>query len=87
MHLMLTRGGLKFAADGLGCHLENIAKALFMTIPQSETYSKVALDLQNWIDGSKINFRQAEHNSMKVSPGLFSEYVRTNDEGRSELLV
>lgn len=61
--------------------------AMNIDIPQFELYSWVAKDLEEWIRRSKDNFKQAEEEAAKMTPGLFREFSQANEEERSELLV
>ncbi|KZT23850.1 hypothetical protein NEOLEDRAFT_1179833 [Neolentinus lepideus HHB14362 ss-1] len=58
--------------------------ATAVDFPQLELYSHVARDLQDWIQHSKENFKQAELECAKVAPELFREYLRCNEEDRPD---
>ncbi|KAJ3825277.1 Spc7 kinetochore protein-domain-containing protein [Lentinula raphanica] len=65
--------------------LAEYAVAMAIDVPQLSLYSRVARDLQEWIDQSKIGFAQAEEEASKVTPLLFAEYLRADQEGQSDL--
>lgn len=67
--------------------LSDTVCAMHIDVPQLELYSWVASDLQQWIERSKDNFKQAEEEAALVTPGLFREFSQANEEGREELLV
>ncbi len=67
--------------------MSDIVTAMSINVPQLELYSWVASDLQQWIERSKDNFKQAEEESALMTPGLFREFSHANEEGREELLV
>ncbi|KAG6888765.1 hypothetical protein C0992_007556 [Termitomyces sp. T32_za158] len=60
--------------------------AMGMDIPQLALYSRVSKDLEAWIDKSKVDFLQAEDEAAKITPELFTEYSRADEEGQAELL-
>ncbi|TDL28754.1 hypothetical protein BD410DRAFT_781291, partial [Rickenella mellea] len=66
--------------------ISEFVTAMNVNIPQLELYSWVAKDLQKWIDDSKIIYAQAEEEAAKMTPGLFREFSRANEEDRAELL-
>ncbi|KAJ3993782.1 Spc7 kinetochore protein-domain-containing protein [Lentinula boryana] len=65
--------------------LAEYAVAMAIDVPQLVLYSRVARDLQEWIEQSKIGFLQAEEEASKVTPLLFAEYLRTDQEGQMDL--
>ncbi|KAJ3860127.1 Spc7 kinetochore protein-domain-containing protein [Lentinula novae-zelandiae] len=65
--------------------LADYAVAMAIDIPQLVLYSRVARDLEGWIEQSKLEFRQAEEEAAKVTPLLFAEYFRTDEEGQRDL--
>ncbi|KAJ3815669.1 Spc7 kinetochore protein-domain-containing protein [Lentinula aff. lateritia] len=65
--------------------LAEYAVAMAIDIPQLVLYSRVARDLEGWIEQSKLEFRQAEEEAAKVTPLLFAEYLRTDEEGQRDL--
>ncbi|KAJ3875841.1 Spc7 kinetochore protein-domain-containing protein [Lentinula edodes] len=65
--------------------LAEYAVAMAIDIPQLVLYSRVARDLEGWIEQSKVEFRQAEEEAAKVTPLLFAEYLRTDEEGQKDL--
>ncbi|KAG5651555.1 hypothetical protein H0H81_008233 [Sphagnurus paluster] len=60
--------------------------AMGMDIPELVLYSRVSKDLQAWIEKSKADFAQAEDEAAKITPELFTEYSRADEEGQAELL-
>jgi kinetochore protein Spc7/SPC105 len=71
---------------------ENIPMAEYVTatmvnIPQLKLYTRVAKDLQAWIEQSKTVYEQAEEEAAKLTPQLFTEYSQANEEGQEQLLV
>jgi kinetochore protein Spc7/SPC105 len=61
--------------------------AMAIDIPQLVLYSRVSRDLEGWIAKRKIVFAQVEEEAAKVTPELFVEYARADEEGQAELLV
>ena len=61
--------------------------AMGVDVPQLVLYSRVSKDLQAWVEKSKADFAQAEDEAMKITPELFTEYSRADEEGQAELLV
>ena len=61
--------------------------AMAIDIPQLVLYSRVSRDLEGWIAKRKIVFAQVEGEAAKVTPELFVEYARADEEGQAELLV
>ncbi|KAF8905455.1 Spc7 kinetochore protein-domain-containing protein [Gymnopilus junonius] len=66
--------------------LAEYVTAMGIDIPQLDLYSRVSKDLEGWMAKSKMVFSQAEEEAAKVTPELFVEYVRADEEGRNELL-
>ncbi|KAJ7456552.1 Spc7 kinetochore protein-domain-containing protein [Mycena latifolia] len=66
--------------------LAEYAVAMSINVPELIRYSKVSDDLQGWMDQSKAVFAQAEEEAVKVTPELFTEYIRADEEGQAELL-
>ncbi|PPQ73088.1 hypothetical protein CVT26_014738 [Gymnopilus dilepis] len=66
--------------------LAEYVTAMGIDIPQLDLYSRVSKDLEAWMAKSKIVLAQAEEEAAKVTPELFVEYARADDEGRTELL-
>jgi kinetochore protein Spc7/SPC105 len=56
-------------------------------VPQLSLFTKVSKDLEGWMARSKADFSQAEEEAAKVTPELFIEYMRADEEGQAELLV
>lgn len=56
-------------------------------VPQLGLFTKVSKDLEGWMARSKADFAQAEEEAAKVTPELFVEYMRADEEGQAELLV
>ena len=63
------------------------AVALAIDLPQLALYSRVSSDLQAWMQQSKAIFSEAEEEAAKMTPELFVEYSRADEEGQAELLV
>lgn len=61
--------------------------AMAIDVPQLDLYSRVSKDLEGWMEKSKTVFGQAEEEAAKVTPELFVEYARADEEGQAELLV
>ncbi|KAF7784689.1 hypothetical protein Agabi119p4_854 [Agaricus bisporus var. burnettii] len=55
-------------------------------VPQLGLFTKVSKDLEGWMARSKADFAQAEEEAAKVTPELFVEYMRADEEGQAELL-
>ncbi|KAJ6519385.1 Spc7 kinetochore protein-domain-containing protein [Mycena sanguinolenta] len=66
--------------------LAEYAVAMSINVPELVLYSAVSSDLQGWIDQSKAVFAQAEDEAAKMTPELFTEYTRADEEGQAELL-
>jgi len=67
--------------------LAEYVTAMAIDIPQLDLYSRVSKDLESWMAKSKVVFAQAEEEAAKVTPELFVEYARADEEGQEELLV
>ena len=67
--------------------LAEFVTAMAIDVPQLDLYSRVSRDLEAWMEKSKLVFAQAEEEAEKVTPELFAEYARADDEGKDELLV
>jgi kinetochore protein Spc7/SPC105 len=67
--------------------LTEFATAMAIDIPQLVLYSRVSKDLEAWIEKSKVVYTQAEEEAAKITPELFIEYSRADEEGQAELLV
>lgn len=67
--------------------LADYVSAIGIDIPQLVLYTRVSKDLQAWIEKSKADFFQAEDEASKITPELFTEYSRADEEGQAELLV
>jgi kinetochore protein Spc7/SPC105 len=67
--------------------LSDYVTAMGMDVPQLILFSRVSKDLQAWVEKSKADFAQAEDEAAKITPELFTEYSRADEEGRAELLV
>ncbi|KAJ7169443.1 Spc7 kinetochore protein-domain-containing protein [Mycena filopes] len=66
--------------------LAEYAVAMSINVPELVLYSAVSTDLQGWMDQSKAVFAQAEEEAAKMTPELFTEYIRADEEGQTELL-
>lgn len=60
--------------------------AVAIDIPQLLLYSRVSSDLQAWMQQSKSVFVEAEEEAAKMTPELFIEFSRADEEGQAELL-
>ncbi|TFY83040.1 hypothetical protein EWM64_g970 [Hericium alpestre] len=60
--------------------------AMTVDAPQLEQYSRVAKDLQSWIENSKKIYRQAEEEAAIATPTLFREYSAADEDVKEELL-
>ncbi|KAK0481852.1 Spc7 kinetochore protein-domain-containing protein [Armillaria novae-zelandiae] len=60
--------------------------AVAIDIPQLLLYSRVSSDLQAWMQQSKGVFIEAEEEAAKMTPELFIEFSRADEEGQAELL-
>jgi len=67
--------------------LGEYAPAIGIDLPQLVLYSRVSKDLQAWIENSKADFLQAEDEASSITPELFTEFSRADEEGQAELLV
>lgn len=61
--------------------------AMGIDVPQLGLFTRVSKDLEGWITRSKAEFVQAEEEAAKVTPELFIEFMRADEEGQAELLV
>ncbi|KAK7064607.1 Spc7 domain-containing protein, partial [Favolaschia claudopus] len=66
--------------------LAEYAVAVSINMPELELYSAVSNDLQGWIDKSKAVYAQEEEEAAKMTPELFTEFIRADEEGQAELL-
>ncbi|KAK0198720.1 Spc7 kinetochore protein-domain-containing protein [Armillaria mellea] len=60
--------------------------AVAIDIPQLLLYSRVSNDLHAWMQQSKSVFVEAEEEAAKMTPELFIEFSRADEEGQAELL-
>lgn len=67
--------------------LSEYVTAMAIDVPQLDLYSRVSKDLEGWMAKSKIVFAQVEEEAAKVTPELFVEYARADEDGQAELLV
>jgi len=67
--------------------LAECAIAVGVDAPQLLLYSRVSSDLQGWMEKSLHVFKQAEEEAEKVTPELFVEYVRADEQGQKDLMV
>lgn len=61
--------------------------AMGIDVPQLGLFTRVSKDLQGWMIRSKADFAQAEEEAAKITPELFAEFMRADEEGQAELLV
>ncbi|KAJ6574650.1 Spc7 kinetochore protein-domain-containing protein [Mycena capillaripes] len=66
--------------------LAEYAVAMSINVPELVLYSAVSNDLQGWMDQSKAVFAQADEEAAKMTPELFTEYIRADEDGQAELL-
>lgn len=66
--------------------MSEYVNAMGIDVPQLILYSRVSKDLQAWVEKSKADFAQAEDEAAKITPELFTEYSRADEEGQAELL-
>ncbi|KAF9458347.1 Spc7 kinetochore protein-domain-containing protein [Collybia nuda] len=66
--------------------LAEYVTAMGVEVPQLVLYSRVSKDLQAWVEKSKADFAQAEDEASKITPELFTEFSRADEEGQAELL-
>ncbi|KAL0576814.1 hypothetical protein V5O48_005184 [Marasmius crinis-equi] len=65
--------------------LAEYAVAMGVDVPRLVLYSRVARDLEAWLEKSKMNFREAEVEAAQMTPELFIEYSRADEDGQAEL--
>ncbi len=61
--------------------------AMAIDVPQLELYTRVARDLEAWMEQSRTVYAQAEEEAARMTPELFAEYCRADEESQAELLV
>jgi kinetochore protein Spc7/SPC105 len=61
--------------------------AMAIDVPRLELYTRVARDLEAWMAQSRSVYAQAEEEAAKMTPELFIEFCRADEEGQTELLV
>ncbi|KAF9535483.1 Spc7 kinetochore protein-domain-containing protein [Crepidotus variabilis] len=66
--------------------LAEYVTAMAIDVPQLDLYSRVSKDLEGWMQKSKVVFAEAEEEAEKVTPELFVEYARADEEGQAELM-
>lgn len=68
--------------------LAEYAVSLGVDLPQLNLYKRVAEDLGGWIHQSKtVSMKQAEEEAALVTPELFVEYVRADEDGQADIVV
>ncbi|KAF8632568.1 hypothetical protein AX15_001778 [Amanita polypyramis BW_CC] len=60
--------------------------ATAIDVPQLELHTRVARDLEAWMEQSRTVYEQAEEEAAKITPELFIEYARADEESQVELL-
>ncbi|PPQ62802.1 hypothetical protein CVT24_000496 [Panaeolus cyanescens] len=60
--------------------------AMAIDVPQLELYTRVSRDLEAWMAKSKSAFAEAEEEASKLTPELFVEYARADEEGQHDLI-
>ncbi|KAG6837858.1 hypothetical protein H0H93_013011 [Arthromyces matolae] len=66
--------------------LAEYAVAIGLDLPQLALFTRVSKDLEAWIEKSKADFLLAEDEATTITPELFREYSRADQEGQAELL-
>lgn len=61
--------------------------AMAIDVPRLELFTRVARDLEAWMEQSRNVYAQAEIEAAKMTPELFVEYCLAEEEGQTELLV
>jgi hypothetical protein len=61
--------------------------AMAIDAPRLELFTRVARDLEAWMEQSRNVYAQAEIEAAKMTPELFVEYCLAEEEGQTELLV
>ncbi|KAF5356236.1 hypothetical protein D9756_004174 [Leucocoprinus leucothites] len=61
--------------------------AMGIDVPQLGLFTRVSNDLEGWMARSKVEFAQAEEEAAKITPELFVEFMRADEEGQAELLA
>ncbi|KAJ3567148.1 hypothetical protein NP233_g6546 [Leucocoprinus birnbaumii] len=61
--------------------------AMGIDVPQLGLFTRVSKDLEGWMARSKAEFAQAEDEAAKMTPELFVEFMRADEEGQAELLA
>ncbi|KIL70959.1 hypothetical protein M378DRAFT_175273 [Amanita muscaria Koide BX008] len=74
------------ARDESEIKLSEYFASMAIDVPQLELYTRVANDLEAWMEQSRSVFAQAEEEAAKITPELFVEYSRADEEGQAELL-
>ncbi|THU91653.1 hypothetical protein K435DRAFT_727026 [Dendrothele bispora CBS 962.96] len=65
--------------------LAEYAVAMGIDVPQLALYTRVAKDLEAWMKQSKVVFEQAQEEATKMTPELFAEYSRSDENAQQEL--
>ncbi|RDB29117.1 hypothetical protein Hypma_015188 [Hypsizygus marmoreus] len=81
-----SQQGVRQARNEEDILLAEYVIAMGLDVPQLVLYSRVSKDLEAWIEKSKADFDQAEDEAAKITPELFTEYSRADEEGQAELL-
>ncbi|KAJ7225955.1 Spc7 kinetochore protein-domain-containing protein [Mycena pura] len=66
--------------------LAEYAIAVSINVPELALYSTVSSELQAWMEQSKAMHIQAEEEAAKMTPQLFTEYIRAEEEDQAALL-
>ncbi|TFK30384.1 hypothetical protein FA15DRAFT_751438 [Coprinopsis marcescibilis] len=66
--------------------LAEYAVSMAIDIPQLELFTRVSRDLQAWMEKSKVSFQETEEEAAKVTPELFVEYSRADEEDQASLM-
>ena len=67
--------------------LAEFTTAMAIEVPQLELYSVLAEDLTGWIEESKKICKQAEDDTLKMTPALFTEFALVDEVEKQDLLV
>lgn len=67
--------------------LADYVVAMFVDLPHWILYDEVSKDLQERIDAFKEFYQKAEEDVKKDTPGLFKEFVESDDSFKEALIV
>ncbi|KAF9452580.1 hypothetical protein P691DRAFT_772204 [Macrolepiota fuliginosa MF-IS2] len=78
--------GLRQARNAVDIPLSEYYIAMGIDVPQLGLFTRVSKDLEGWMTRSKADFAQAEEEAAKITPELFAEFMRADEEGQAELM-